>query len=232
MQFNVQLGAPNTLTNITVPYNAAKAALADGNSKDTAASNTVIVVQDTEGPQPVFVPLSGTQSTSENKTLVMLDFGERVLGADPSKLFRMIYEPEDKGFSRVDLIYDVNAGQIFIIGQIRDVNVSTLITFEVIAGSTTDLVGNPTAGTIWTLSYSPTNAVAAAIGDAMASTFAYSSAMMMAGAAVGAVPPLAMAQTANRAQTTYLVGQIPMAGMPSSYSGMSNAFSFMTMDFP
>lgn len=204
----------------------------DAGAKDSAASNTIVAVHDTQGPTPEFTPLGGSQSTTENKTLVQLDFGERVLGANPSKLFTMTYSPADKGFSRVDLLYDVNNGLIFIIGQIRDPNASTLITFTVVAGSTTDIVGNPTAGTTFQLSYSPVNEASAAVGEFMSTSFAYSASAMMVGSAFGVIPPTAVAQQTSQAQQTYLVGTIPMAGMPASYSGLASAFSFMSMDFP
>lgn len=182
--------------------------------------------------QPLFTSITGSSSTSANKTLIQLDFGERVLITDPSQLFTMTYTPETNGFRRVDLIYDVNMGLIFIIGEIRNPLNSTVIRFDVPANVTTDLVGNPNLESSFLISYSPDNAAAAAVGNFMQQTFAVSSIGMMVGTSTGVLPPTALTGSVSRAQTTYLVGQIPMAGMPSTYSGMSNAFSFMSLDFP
>lgn len=52
-QVVVQLGPPNTLTNISVAYDAMQPALINGNGKATAASNMIIASQDTEGPKVV-----------------------------------------------------------------------------------------------------------------------------------------------------------------------------------
>lgn len=171
-------------------------------------------------------------TTTSNKTLVQVDFGERVLGVDPVSLINFSYEPADKGYSRIDYIYDVNNGIIFIIGEIKDPKNSTVIKMTVPAGVTTDLSGNLNEESSLVVTYSPENSAAAAVGKVMTGAFATMSPLMAVGAGLRILPPTSLSMLVGRVQTTYFVGQIPTAGMPSSYTSMSESFDFVTLDFP
>jgi hypothetical protein len=91
--------------------------------------------------------------------VVELDFGERVMHnktndqwASLSELFTISYIPSDRNFSFLDLMYDVNGGRLYIIGEVVDFTEPLLVNFEVAAGAVADLVGNPCEGEVKVLS--------------------------------------------------------------------------------
>jgi hypothetical protein len=51
MQVEVELGAINTLTNISIAHGVLQPALVNGAGLKTAASNVIIASQDSSGPQ-------------------------------------------------------------------------------------------------------------------------------------------------------------------------------------
>jgi hypothetical protein len=92
----VDLGPVNTLTSISVAQNA----LASLAERPTGPSNTIVAVYDTQGPQPVIKLASGFDVTSEARPIVTVDFGERVLGANPADLVKMSYPRAGNGYGR------------------------------------------------------------------------------------------------------------------------------------
>lgn len=52
----------------------------------------------------------------------MVDFGERVTGMDPLQLFTMT------GTDRKDVVYNMEAGQIYITGYISNVSAPATVT--------------------------------------------------------------------------------------------------------
>lgn len=179
--------------------------------------------------QPVFTSLTTGTSTTSNVSFIQVDFGERLQQTDPYKIINMTYVPPDKGFGRIDMLFDVLAGQLYIIGQIKDPSVPTMITMEVPPGITTDLAGNPVQGAKFDVVYTPENSAAAEVGAVMQMVFASAGSFMLVGAAFGVVPPSMLIAPVSRAQVTYLVGELP--GIPQSYTGYSDQFSFVALDY-
>jgi hypothetical protein len=93
------------------------------------------------------------------------------------------------------------------------------------------MVGNPNLAASFQMVYTPADNTSAAVGAGMANMFAASGAVMMVGAASGAMPPGALADTVSRGQTTMLVGSMPIPTMPPNYKEASSSFGFMKMSF-
>jgi hypothetical protein len=74
-----------------------------------------------------------------------------VLGGTPGDLVNITFDPPDQTFARVDYIYHVNPGTIFLVAQVANPLNATVATFTVPPNVTTDLVGNPNLGASYTL---------------------------------------------------------------------------------
>lgn len=83
VQVTVRLDSPDQLVSISVAENA----FADLIGQPSAASNTIAVVHDTTGPQTTIRSSTGYTVTDSPSPIIIVDFGERVLGADAADLF-------------------------------------------------------------------------------------------------------------------------------------------------
>jgi hypothetical protein len=96
-EVEVDLGKANTMTNISVAANALESEI----GRPTGPSNTIVAVYDTQGPKPVIRTRKiNSIATSDAYPIISIDFGERVLGANPLDLFSVTWDPPDRGFKR------------------------------------------------------------------------------------------------------------------------------------
>jgi hypothetical protein len=106
-------------------------------------------------PQPKFSSLFGNRIDANNKTVFQIDYDEHVLYnmtndqyASLDELFTITYYPLDRNLSYIDIVYDVNAGRLFIIGEVVNFTEPLLVSIESRENSVIDMVGNPSLGTL------------------------------------------------------------------------------------
>jgi hypothetical protein len=87
-----------------------------------------VVAWDTEPPQPAISAAEGYSSTDQRRIPLLIDFGERVLQLNPLRLF------ETSGLGRVDVIYEVLEGRLYLVGSVATPNNVTHITSERMGG--------------------------------------------------------------------------------------------------
>ncbi|PRW60571.1 rhamnose-binding lectin-like [Chlorella sorokiniana] len=225
----IQLAEPNVRCNISVAAGALRAAAGE----PTAASNTLSLLWDLEGPQPRINTVGRYAAASTPRVPLVIDYGERLATLNPLGLFTA------RGFGRIDVIYDVANGRLYLIGTIPNPLQQAVVTVEVPANVTTDIVGNNNSAATYTLVYSPPSNSSAAVATAMNYIFAASAAsygLGLAGAAVGApmvIVPIGndLGAMAGRIQAVYLTGQLNIPTLPSNFRATANRLSYITVDF-
>ncbi|PRW60393.1 type 1 secretion target domain-containing [Chlorella sorokiniana] len=226
----IQLADPNVRCNVSIAAGALSAAAGE----PTAASNTLSLLWDLEGPQPRINTVGRYAAASTPRIPLLLDFGERVAMVNPLGLFTA------RGFGRTDVVYDVSKGRLFLIGTIPDPLQDAVVTVEVPAAVTTDIIGNPNKAATYTLVYSPASNSSAAVGTGMNYMFAASAAsygLGIAGAAVGSpmvVMPIGndFGAMAGRIQAVYLTGQLNIPTLPSNFRATADQLSYISVNFP
>ena len=228
---NLTADAPDRAMTVRIPAGALNSLLPSNGT--SAASNTIDAAYDTTGPQPV-ITAPGSEATDGVATgnpqpSLRIDFGERVLGGDPFALFNVTPPvPSPNGLSQLDAVYDVATGTVYLLGTVADPGAAASVTIQVPAGATTDVAGNPCAGTTFQLQYIPTGGGAAA-GRAIKYSFAVGAPILAVGAALGFVPGLAVALMVTRVQTAYYVGSLPIGSMPPPLKAASDELAFITL---
>ncbi|KAL4433769.1 hypothetical protein ABPG75_000210 [Micractinium tetrahymenae] len=215
--------------NVTV-----RVAAPDAIGQASAASNSLVLVWDTSPPQPSICQAGKYSSTDESVIPLLLDFGERVRELNLLNLFNIT------GAGRVDVIYEVLQGRIFLFCNVSQPEHPSVITVTIPPNVTTDVAGHPNEGASLSLVYLPTSNASAALGKAVNYVFAASSGAFVAGAlTANAMNPLAVFPTGNdlgamfgRVQATFLVGQLNLPTLPVNYRTTAGAFSWIQMNFP
>ncbi|PRW58310.1 hypothetical protein C2E21_3288 [Chlorella sorokiniana] len=171
--------------------------------------------------------------TSDPRLLLLISFGERVLAANPLHLFGA------EGFSRLDVLYDMAAGDVYLAGSVRNASEACIITVEVPAGATTDLAGRPNAAASLQMVYQPESNSSVALGKAFQWMTSASGGTYVAGVlAASMLNPGAAFPTGNnlgamvgRVQAAFLFGTLSLPQMPDSYRAGSSQLSWIAMDY-
>ena len=225
----VTLPSPGVKVSVNIPANALPPEL----NTPTLASNTIQASLDNTGPTPTFAlpsPLSTTPTL-----LVGIDFGERITASDPKTLFTLtcIKCPEgssENGTSRVESLYDVQSGVVYLSMKLQNPNASTVLELTVPAGVTTDIIGNPNFAASTSLSYIPESTQASSIGNTMANMMKVAWPVTMLASVAGVSAPTDGASISNRALVSTMVGTIPLIAMPPIYTSFSDAMGFVQLD--
>ncbi|PSC71772.1 T9SS C-terminal target domain-containing [Micractinium conductrix] len=226
----VRLSAPNTPCNISVPAGA----LSDAVGEPTAASNMLVAVWDQQGPQPVIKQLGKYATTEQPRFPLFIDFGERVLTTNPLRLF------QTTGIGRLDVIYDLLLGRIYLVASVATPLNVTTVTVTVPANVTTDVMDQPNSAASFTLVYLPTTNASTGAGSALNAIFATSTSTFIVGTVVASVAaPNFVVPTGNnlgamgsRAQATFLISQLALPSMPMNYRKNAAKLSYISFDFP
>jgi hypothetical protein len=206
--------------------------------------------------------LYGERINSNNQTVVELDFGERVvynrtndMWASLDELLIITYDPSDKNLTNMDMVYDLDAGRLYIIGDIVNFTEPLLVNFEIMAGAVTDMVGNPSAGACshnslirvdiisgltaglccdfpgatYNLTLWPQDSTASLIGSIMSKTFLSSTSAFAAFGALGMLAPQSLVSLVGQANSLYWMGQMSPSSMPESFRSFTNEFNMLTL---
>ncbi|KAI3424051.1 hypothetical protein D9Q98_009414 [Chlorella vulgaris] len=226
----VRIDEANAPCTMTVPVGA----FTDLAGEPTAGSNSLVAIWDTQPPAPTISTIGKYATTDERRIPLLIDFGERVLQLNPLRLFSVT------GFSRTDVLYEVLAGRVYLIGTIADPEEPVIVNVEVAAGATTDIMGNPNEAASYSLVYLPQNNQSVALGNFMSAVFATSSGSCFAGSMlINILTPFNIFPTGNnlgvmvcKVQMVYLFGQLSIPALPLNYRVAANQLGYITLDLP
>jgi hypothetical protein len=207
---------------------------ADQNEQDLVPVRVVpkcLTVVPTKGNQ---LPVEATfvspyVETNDAQMPFLIDFGEKVLELNPLKLFNLT------GSSRADVVYEVEAGKIFLMVYPDDKEKEALITVSVPAGATTTSSGLPNMAATATAQYKPK--IGAIRTAALVLTGVFGGVILASWATsfiVSSMQPWATAGSLGYgaigfilwAQKLYLSGLMSPSTMPANYRTLSDTFAW------
>lgn len=175
--------------------------------------------------------------TNEPKLPFLIDFGEKVLELNPLKLFNLT------GSSRADVVYEVEAGRIYLMVYPDDEAQGALIKVDVPAGITTTSGGLANGATYAIAQYKPK--VGAIRTAAIALTAVFAGTVLASWSTsfiVSSMQPWATAGSLGYgaigfilwAQKLYLTGLMSSETLPANYRTLSDTFAWATfqLDLP
>lgn len=159
----------------------------------------------------------------------LIDFGDKLLELDPLKLVNVA------GSDRIDYVYDVDHGKVYLMVYPNSTNSATDIVVSVAPSITTNAAGVPNTGASYTVHYVPNAGPIKLVSIVLVAAFAgVIVASWLTSFIVSSMQPWATAGSLGFgaigfilwAQKLYLTGLISNPALPANYRIVSNIFSW------